>query len=301
MRTHISGLLLLLMFHFSVAGTGKITITEILLDITMDTPPLHMAPGIDDSLWIVMQDEPIIRLLNGAGVVVRSFGGFGTGYCEFRDRIDLVDSYSLFIYAADTDNNRILKLNRLGVCVREIRNQGDETFETWRPSSVSISESGRIYVADSDAGTVHYIDTFDGLRTFIDPSDRGMSIPLQPILMACDGETLYVVDGSDGAVYSFDALGTRLGKKRTNFEICSFDVTLHGYCVIADRISDDVYLGHWNDDTWVSLRDLIPKLGKFIPSYVCFMNDTNTPQQERYLIVIDSALRRIVKLRVHFS
>jgi|GEM_PF-4788174 len=301
----MGSIIYMLLFIFAV-GLGKgdadsITITDIHPEIPLYASPAHISPAMRESLWIVSLDEPIIRLMDGAGNSIRSFGGFGTGFCEFSDRVDLVDSHTLFLYAVDTDNGRILKMNRGGVCVREIRNQLDESSEIWRPFTATVSKSGRIYIADSDAGTVHYIDTFDGLRVFIDPLDRGTAIPVQPVSLSCDGDILYIADGVDGTIYSFDVLGNCLGRKKSQFDIRSLAVTLNGYCAVVDHRTNDVYLCHWDDETWVSLHDLVPEIGSFEPSDIGFMHDSNTPGQIRYLVIVDIAQQRIVKLTVRFA
>lgn len=264
------------------------------------TAPMDLCISREGSLWVTDRSDPRIHLFDPAGEHVRSFGGTGQGDCEFTGRVAVEDPGGLFIYVADTDGGRVLKITRSGVCVREIRRGLEDGFSVWRPTSLAAAEGGLLYVTDPGGGSLDVIDPFDAVRPFLNAGSDGARIPLEPTTVACMGRDIYTGDRLDGTVYHLDRFGTVLNTYFSESEISSMDVARDGTLALVDEVDGDVVIAPpWGEEK-ISLRRHLPSGTLSAPLAVRFVQQTSLESSlTRWTIyVVDGGNAGILRIRV---
>jgi DNA-binding beta-propeller fold protein YncE len=234
------------------------------------TAPQSLACSPQGSLWVADQLGTRIHLFAPGGAHIRSFGGEGQGPCEFTDRISLADPGGLFLYAADTDGSRIVKMTRSGLCVKEIRpSGGSEWGSISRPTAIASQRSGLLYVGDAGTGRIMTLDLFDHLVELTRQAVGGAPPFVEPSGLACREDRVYLTDGGREEVFVLDRFGNVL--KRLPFEGVpgGIDCRADGLLAVVDDESDDVvFFSHLKEVD--RLSELLPDYSLSQPRDVCF-------------------------------
>jgi DNA-binding beta-propeller fold protein YncE len=169
--------------------------------------PFGVAIDPDDRIWVVNQSAPgVIYRFNRDGSFQADFepDGQGTlndpqGIAVFED-----DDDNLFVYVADTDNDRVVKFEHINDSddgldfVTENEDGGNANLSA--PIGLAVDKCGNVWVADSGNDR---IAIFDKNLNFIDDFDEDFNLPTG-VALGPDGDTLYVVDSINERIVKFD-------------------------------------------------------------------------------------------------
>ena len=255
------------------------------------TAPQSLACSPQGSLWVADQFGTRIHLFSPKGIPIRSFGGEGQGPCEFTDRIRLADPGGLYLYAADTDGARIVKLTRTGVCVKEIRPVSEEGFSRIsRPTAMASQRGGLVYVGDAGTGAIMTLDLFDHLTELTGRAVGGAPLLVEPSGLACRKDMVYLADDAREEILVLDRFGNVLQRSPFSGVPGELDIRADGMLAVIDRAAEDVVFFH---DLKVSSRlsKLLPGLSLSHPSDVCF-------GQGETLFIADSGNDRVVEIAI---
>jgi DNA-binding beta-propeller fold protein YncE len=141
-----------------------------------------------------------LRLEPGAAVVLSGtdsglLGPSGLGYDRLRDRLLI----------ADTENNRILLVDRQGAVVKTLGGG-----ELSLPLAVAVNRGGTLFIAESNSPVLKILPAYDAqqqddYRRF-DLSAYGRSRPVRPVaLFVAEDDTLYVCDRGNRQLLVFNS------------------------------------------------------------------------------------------------
>ncbi|MBN1424287.1 hypothetical protein JXA88_07005 [Candidatus Fermentibacteria bacterium] len=195
--------------------------------------PEALARSPHGGFWVGDRGVARFHFFSMDGRHVRSFGGNGQGWMEFSDRVAVTDPGGQFVYLADTDGSRMLKVDRAGVPVTEIRGPGGGVWP-WKPLAVASLPDGRVFVADEGSGTIMVTDPFDGLRRLSGAGDEPR-IPLIPAGLACAAGRVAVSDQAGGLVHFFDTHGNHRGAIAVGGSPGSVDIRKDGLGAMVDE------------------------------------------------------------------
>lgn len=277
--------------------TGDVGITATLKSTLQTdglTAPQSLACSPQGSLWVADQLGTRIHLFSPNGIHVRSFGGEGQGSCEFTDRIRLADPGGLYLYAADTDGSRIVKLTRAGLCVKEIRPASEGGFSRIsRPSAIASQRGGLLYVGDAGIGTIMTLDLFDNLTVLTGKAVGGAPLLVEPSGLACRKDIVYLTDGAREEILVLDRFGNVLTRSLFPGIPGELDIRADGMLAVVDHSTEDVVL--FRDLQLVNrLSDLLPELSLSHPGDVCFGHGET-------LFIADSGNDRVVQIVIQLS
>jgi len=218
--------------------------------------------------WVADRGAARLHFFSPRGTRMRSFGSSGQGGIEFTDRVAVTDPGGQFIYAADTDGSRILKLTRDGVAVREIRWPSEVSTWTWKPRSLASLDDGRVFIVDEATGRMVVTDSFDGLRRLSDTGEEARA-PLLPAGLACSRDMLVLADQASGVLRFLDLHGNGLSGVSVGGVPGSVALREDGLVAVVDEESRTVKLLNHG-----SLSLLVAVSGELgFPSALCFAPD----------------------------
>jgi DNA-binding beta-propeller fold protein YncE len=217
---------------------------------------------------------------------VDSFGNSGQGGIEFTDRIAVTDPGGQYIYVADTDASRLLKVTRNGVPVSELTLPEGLQAWSWKPRALASLPDGRVFVADEGSGGIVITDPFDGLRRLSGPGNEASGVLLASGL-ACDGSTLALGDEVGGEIRLLDLHGNELARVSVTGTPGRLTLRADGLGAVVDEEGHVVRLFQGTAWSGVVHPWVCPEA--FEPSAVCFAGDGS-------LLVADRAGHRILRL-----
>ena len=117
-----------------------------------------------------------------------------------------------FIYIADTDNSRILKVTLEGKFVMEITGDTSQGGPLSKPQGVFVTDEGEIYVADSGNGRIVKFDARGGFlksigRPVTDLIDESVQYIPQKVVVDKDGRIYATAYGINLGLLEFDQGG----------------------------------------------------------------------------------------------
>lgn len=295
------GLLCSLVLVVWAGGGVRIEVERIMGGKELLSSPQSLAVSREGSLWVTDGEEPRIHLFSPEGDHVRSFGGTGQGACEFTDRTTICDPGGLFVYVADIDGSRVLKITRSGLGVREIRRAPeDEEGELWRPSALVAAQSGPLYVADAGAGVIETIDTFDALRPFLMADEYGAGNAVQPTDLACKGSLLYICDSSSGSIIHVDRVGTVFTVDTWDIVPFRLDVGPGEMLAIIDEKEADVVILNATGGGMTRVKEHLSESVFSGASDICFWEPMESSREDEgvLLFLADPRNCHIVCLRI---
>ncbi len=137
-----------------------------------------------------------------------SFGGLEAGLKNPQDMF-IKDGY---IFIADTDNSRILKVTADGRPVMEIAYASSESDRLSKPQGVFVTDEGEIYVADSGNGRILKFNPAGKLllafgRPVTDLIDESVQYIPQKVVVDKDGRIYATAYGINMGLLEFDTEG----------------------------------------------------------------------------------------------
>ncbi|TXK70082.1 S-layer homology domain-containing protein [Paenibacillus sp. N3.4] len=177
--------------------------------------PYGVALDGSDNIYVSEYDNHRIQKLNVASGVwsewKKNGGGSGSGAGEFNHPKGLAVDGNRNIYVADSDNNRIQKLNAVAGTWSEWAYRGaiagDGLGEFKYPNAVAVDKHKNVYVADYGNNRVQKLDATTGVWSEWKKAGGGSSSALGEF----DGPTDVAVD-EDGNMYVTDFYNHRLQK-----------------------------------------------------------------------------------------
>lgn len=114
-------------------------------------PPPGAGPAglwwADGFVYVACSGDHMIRVYDALGMLVREWGGFGSGPGQLKSPQGVcVDGDA--VYVADTQNNRVQKFTREGAFLTQWGSAGTGNGQFNQPAGVAVSGSGEIFVAD---------------------------------------------------------------------------------------------------------------------------------------------------------
>ncbi|MFC1490315.1 NHL repeat-containing protein [Candidatus Latescibacterota bacterium] len=168
--------------------------------------PWGLSFGIDGTLYLCDRDNSSILRIEPSGEIVSSFSGFDSRTERLFLPSDVSVSGGIEIYALDSVNSRILRLDRNlknAYAVYQPDSGGDRSMATFGTfGGLAFDQtSGDIFVTDRDNGTVIRIDMLGGnIHTSGKFGSERMSLS-EPLGLDVDGDgALYIADRANGAV-----------------------------------------------------------------------------------------------------
>lgn len=135
----------------------------------------------------------VVRKFTAEGELLATWGQQGTGPVEFNGPWGLSTDSEGFVYVADSDNQRIQKLDRDGTFVEQWTGYDGADFQ--KPTGVYVDEGDTVYVCDSLAETIVLFDT-DGtvLEVWNLAEIYGDTTEPEDVVIDDEGSDIYVAD-----------------------------------------------------------------------------------------------------------
>lgn len=191
--------------------------------------------GALKDIYVSEGDNNEIIKLDTNGTVLKKIGGFGWGSSSFDFPADIF-AYSLKIYAADKNNDRVQifdkDLNYLSEFSTKSKKEEDYFFR--RPSCIAISNQGDFIVLDSDNNRILKFDMSGNFNMQIGGLDAGDYSLISPNYFCLDPQgNLYVIDGDKIVV--FDPFGA--GRAILSTPIIPIHISFTGELLINDSFN----------------------------------------------------------------
>lgn len=159
--------------------------------------------GIDPStgdIYVGDYELDVIQRFTATGELVVELGGTGTGPVQFDGVWGVSTDSAGNVYAADTFNRRVQKLDATGAFVADWAGFGDTAFV--KPTGVFVDARDIVYVCDSLAQTIGLFDV-DGtlLESWYLPDILGEDSEPEDIVLDAAGEHIYVAEVRNHRVY----------------------------------------------------------------------------------------------------
>lgn len=148
-----------------------------------------------------------------------------------------------YIYVADRDNNRIVKLNKEGDLIRVYGVSDDRELRLKAPEGVFVTDNGDVYVADTGNARVAIFDNGgDLLRTITSPDDpRVKGIMFAPVSIAVDarGYIFIALKSGNEGLLSLTPEGKFQGFFGRNATELTFTAKLKRFVFTEEQIARD--------------------------------------------------------------
>lgn len=143
-------------------------------------------------------------MISSDGVRSDSLGARGSGDYRFNEPVSVDATNGLKIYVADQNNERIQLFDRRFQFLSTISADKIDGTNRFNPSQLQVSNSGDLYVYDSDRHVVYIFDPFGNYSREIDL--RNFRIGSR-IHMKAVSSLLLILDQDAGVVHKFSADG----------------------------------------------------------------------------------------------
>jgi phage tail-like protein len=206
------------------------------LPVAVTDLPAVTTPGglaVDNDGTIYFSDPVAGRLWRVSGCSgerepAPCVGGEGPGDTQFAEPTALlIPRRRRVLHVADSGHHRVQLVDPDTLGLRQILTGFD------RPLSLASDQAGRLYVIDASA---HRVDQLTPAGDVVGEFWTALSQSGQvtdPRAVACEGEEIYVLDGS-GAVCAFDPAGTLLDEFDTAIAGAAVFTLLAGVVYVAD-------------------------------------------------------------------
>ena len=160
----------------------------------------------NDTVYLADSWYDRFQVFDTGGRFLGEFDESDVGMGDLGTIIDIAASLDGYIYAADLEEDRILKLRRDGTLVSEWSGALSE------PVAVAVDQAGDVYVADHDSNRILvYSESGSPLRSWGGPGVGDGQFD-GPIDLAIQNGRVYVLDHYNNRVQYFDLDGTYLGQ-----------------------------------------------------------------------------------------
>jgi len=230
--------LILLLLTFQVQLSGVIAQSNI-LKLDLVTSPLDGASSLSVTpaglIFLTEKNRDRLLVVTADGERTDSLGARGSGDYRFNMPVSVDATNGLKIYVADQNNGRVQLYDRRFQYLSSVTADKIDQETRFRPSQLQISNSGDLFVYDSD---LHIIYIFDPLGNYSRKIDLRSFQVGSDIHMKISGSVLLIFDSDRGIIHKFNADGGYL-----NF-IGGFSgaIKIHGtesglWAVFNDRVT----------------------------------------------------------------
>lgn len=230
--------LILLLLTFQVQLSGVIAQSNI-LKLDLVTSPLDGASSLSVTpaglIFLTEKNRHRLLVVTADGERTDSLGARGSGDYRFNMPVSVDATNGLKIYVADQNNGRVQLYDRRFQYLSSVTADKIDQETRFRPSQLQISNSGDLFVYDSD---LHIIYIFDPLGNYSRKIDLRSFQVGSDIHMKISGSVLLIFDSDRGIIHKFNADGGYL-----NF-IGGFSgaIKIHGtesgiWAVFNDRVT----------------------------------------------------------------
>ena len=185
------------------------------------------AVAVDPSgaIYVVDAGRDAVVKLDANGAVVATLGGPGLGANSFDGPADVDPTNGLVLLVADAGNGRLQQFSRQFALLASLRlvdvdaalgqdavvysgvDQEAAGAPAGAPVAVASSPSNETFAVDALQGVVFKWDRNRRLERVIGTVDDGDGVLVEPVALAVDRQTLYVVDPGQSAVQVYDTFG----------------------------------------------------------------------------------------------
>lgn len=155
-------------------------------------------------MYLTESNRHRLLVISPDGVRSDSLGARGSGDYRFNEPVSVDATNGLKIYVADQNNGRIQLFDRRFQFLSTISADKIDGTNRFRPSQLQVSNSGDLYVYDSDRHVVYIFDPFGNYSREIDLRSYRIG---SEIHMKAIGSLLLILDRDAGVVHKFSADG----------------------------------------------------------------------------------------------
>jgi hypothetical protein len=210
-----------------------------ILKLDLVTSPLDGASSLSVTpaglIFLTEKNRHRLLVVTADGERTDSLGARGSGDYRFNMPVSVDATNGLKIYVADQNNGRVQLYDRRFQYLSSVTADKIDQETRFRPSQLQISNSGDLFVYDSD---LHIIYIFDPLGNYSRKIDLRSFQVGSDIHMKISGSVLLIFDSDRGIIHKFNADGGYL-----NF-IGGFSgaIKIHGtesglWAVFNDRVT----------------------------------------------------------------
>jgi hypothetical protein len=186
-------------------------------------------------IYITERNKHRLLVITADGIRIDSLGARGSGDYRFNEPVSVDATNGLKIYVADKNNGRVQLFDRRFQYLSSISSDKIDGTGRFQPSQLQVSNSGDLFVYDSDRHIIYVFDPFGNYSREIDLRSYRIG---SDIHMKVAGSVLMILDSDKGVVHKFSAGGGYL-----NF-IGGFDgaLKIHGtqtgiWALYEDRLA----------------------------------------------------------------
>jgi len=154
--------------------------------------------------YITESNKHRLLVINADGIRIDSLGARGSGDYRFNEPVSVDATNGLKIYVADKNNGRVQLFDRRFQYLSSISSDKIVGTGRFQPSQLQVSNSGDLFVYDSDR---HIIYVFDPLGNYSREIDLRSYRIGSDIHMKVTGSVLMILDSDKGVIHKFSAGG----------------------------------------------------------------------------------------------
>ena len=182
--------------------------------------PYGVAVADSDTIYVVCNSPAGVQVFTPTGTLIRKWGSGepsgGSGQGKFNDPHDVALDDSGYVYVSETGANRVQKLTRMGVFVRQWGSSGSTDGKFNSPTGLATDHHGLIYVVDTANGRIQVFDSSGGFVTkWGSPGSGTMEFNSPSGLTVGDNGEIFVADWGNGRVEKFGPAVTAVGPRAT--------------------------------------------------------------------------------------
>jgi DNA-binding beta-propeller fold protein YncE len=151
-----------------------------------------------DKLYVVDNDNHLVRIFSSDAREEGTWGGLGEGYGLFKYPFRLAVDPRGRLAVTDVLNSRVQLFTPKGDFLGSLGGPGVVSGTLFRPGGFDIDQEGRFYIADNYFGNIQVFDISGRLIAVIH-DDQGRPLQFEnPVSLEVDRDRLYVVEmGAD--------------------------------------------------------------------------------------------------------
>lgn len=154
--------------------------------------------------YITESNKHRLLVITADGIRIDSLGARGSGDYKFNEPVSVDATNGLKIYVADKNNGRVQLFDRRFQYLSSISSDKIDGTGRFQPSQLQVSNSGDLFVYDSDRHIIYVFDTFGNYSREIDLRSYRIG---SDIHVKVAGSILMILDSEEGVLHKFSAGG----------------------------------------------------------------------------------------------
>ena len=155
-------------------------------------------------IYITESSRHRLLAFSSDGVPSDSLGARGSGDYKFNTPLSVDATNGLKIYVADQNNGRVQLFDRRFQFLSSITADKIDGTNRFRPSQLQVSNSGDLFVYDSDRHMIYVFDPFGNFSRQIDLRNYRIGSGIHMKMM---GSVLLILDRDAGVIHKFTTDG----------------------------------------------------------------------------------------------